>query len=196
MEEVNMDIVNERWIERQQADESLEKTIRRVENFDPTEYMKWLANFAKEWESFEGEDWDNDKSDISYEDYMNVQMLDVFYKVIEKYANKNYISSNSNILGLYDYCIEYKGEYYRIACNKRDTYFSYGFEKYINNGNVIPFDNIITPNKEQVEKTNKIKGEFCKIESLFSELISEGVHINVVEREVKKILNNLKFKNI
>jgi len=187
---------NERWIERQQADESIEKTVGRVKNFDPIQYMKWLEKFTKIWLCFEKDDWDGDKSDISYEDYVNVQMLDIFFKFIEKYANDNYIPSDSNILGRYVYCIESNGEYYRIICNTRDTYFSYEFEKYINNNYSIPFENIITPNKEMFERSIAIKGGFCKIENLLSELVERGVHIQVIEKEINKILNNLKLKNI
>ncbi len=188
--------VNERWIERQQADESLEKVIDRVKNFEPAEYMKWLQKFTEEWPSFEKDDWDDDKSDISYEDYMNVQMLDLFFKYIEKYANKNYIPSDSNILSEFAYCIVYNGEYYRITCETRDLYFSYSIAKYINNENVIPFEDIINPSKSTIERTKNMKDGISEMEELFTKLIENGMPIKIIEEETRKILSNIQFKNI
>ena len=98
----------EKWIQDYIAEQN-ENNKKINEMMHSTKYIKWLIQFTKDKEGFADDDWLYFPEEISESDRKNVELLNLFYRGIEKYAQQNYIYPKSR-----DYCNYYKiklGEY-------------------------------------------------------------------------------------
>ena len=56
-----------------------------------TNYIEWLIEFTKKYESFTDSSWLYNPEELSENDFNNVSDLNLLYEIIDHYAEKNYI---------------------------------------------------------------------------------------------------------
>lgn len=96
----------------------LEERRKEVEKITSNNnYITWLENFTNKYTRFSDVDWTYCPTRLSKGDSENVEKLKLFYEAIEKYAEQNSISSESEdfILGNEYYLIGFNSIVYRIG---------------------------------------------------------------------------------
>lgn len=116
-------------------------------------YMKWLESFTKIHPKFTDDAWLHSQEEISEEDYNNVIKLNSIFKALDRYADANYITSNSDECGIY-YTITFNGVPYKIGVIVGQGTIFY-CERLKTCSNSISFDDISqnkpAPNTQQID---------------------------------------------
>ena len=101
----------EKWAEKYIAEQQA-KNKKIQDMMANTDYVKWLTEFTQDKEGFSDDQWIYFPEKISPNDRENVEMLNLFYEGIDKYAKQNYIYPTQCDFG----------NFYRVKLN------SFGFE--------------------------------------------------------------------
>lgn len=154
-------------------------------------YIKWLEKFTKEYPNFDDNSWIYCPEEISEEDYNEVRKLGLFFDIVNDYATKNYIYSESCDFGKY-YALKYNDvilELYVVAGQG----VVFGCDRLLETeeslASIIEYEDL-KANKEN-DRTKFIKGVIDDLSIKLSELIRLGVPIETIE----SCINDLKKSN-
>lgn len=134
-----------------------------------TSYMLWLENFTKLHAKFTDATWLHSQEEINEKDYDNVIKLDSLFVALERYADANYITSNSDEFGVY-YTITFNGVPYKVGVMAGQGTIFY-CERLKTCSSSINFDDI-SQNKP-APNTQQIDAIFCDIFDAIRHLNSE-----------------------
>ena len=181
----------EQWIK--EYCESINKRNEKMKKMmSSTKYIQWLIKFTKDKEGFSDDDWLYFPEKINDTDKENVEMLSLFYKGIEKYAEKNYIYPTPCSFG----------NYYKVRFNK------YGFEIGILIGqgtvffcNKTPIENEndfidffrIMIGKDQ-NNTKKTKASLDSLSQTIINIHESGIPIEAIIETIDNTIEKISFK--
>ncbi len=171
----------------------VEKLLERIEKQKEMQsnpnYINWLEKFTEKYPRFTDNDFLYDKKLKSLEDNECIDNLNLFYKIIEEYFEKNYIYLEKNSDFSRNYKIKYNGIGYKIGCmigqgtlfycerisNPDDTYLDY---------------NDILSNKKQphTDEINKILEELTTIIFYYHE---NGVPLQALKISLNEAIKTL-----
>lgn len=149
------------------------------------DYIDWLIKFTEEYPCFSDDSWLYCPEEISDENRKKVSILSNFFKVIDDYANMNYLPNNETDFG-YTYCINHNGVNLEVGMAIGQGTIFYVSRKEDDLENVIEFRNI--QKGEKTERAQKIDGIFTKLESVLGELSEEKVSSETILIKTKNIL--------
>ena len=163
-----------------------QRVLELVYNYD---YINWLENFTKTHSSFADDDWLYFPENLSKQDYERVRELSIFYNVIKKYADKNYIYEKQNIMESAHHSyntIKYNGNIYKVGLVIGQG--SYHYCKRIDEATdkTIDFKDIVENRKS--EKTDEISSKLSDLSNMIEEMIKSDVPIEAIGECVDKIL--------
>ena len=150
--------INERWLERQQANDSLEKRAKMARSFNISEYIKWLEKFTEEHSEFWNDDFEGEENKISTEDKINLNMFPILHFTIMNYVKTNYAYEAfvfSSALGIEKIYVKYNNKIYEIG-KVNSSYFC-RLHELRENIKYICFEDILNPNYETLARAEMIK---------------------------------------
>lgn len=152
-----------------------------------TEYVNWLQNFTEDRTGFN----DTDQCDDSLElyDKAMIKNLDKFFGIIDKWAQKNYISSGGDAdQYCYIYDLRYNGIIYEIGLMVGQGSFLWA--KRVENANteIIDFEEIM--NDTLRSSAFEIESQLLQFENTINSLRDNGISTEFIEQRFKKTLEN------
>jgi len=92
----------------------MQKKENNLMKFKFDNYLEWLEQFTEKYPNFTDIEWLYSKEKITENDYENIKTIHLFYEIIEKYAQENYISGTQEYYGKY-YIVKNNNFYFRIG---------------------------------------------------------------------------------
>lgn len=165
----------------------LEKEDKMKKMINDSSYVTWLEEFTKKYSAFGDDDWLYNPLDIPKEDMQNVQMLQLLYNIIDKYAQSNYIYPTYTEFGSY-YVISYNNIGYRIdmMVGQGGVFSCQRVE--VTDG-TIKFQDI--QNNRKLEKTDFINCKLQVLADLIETMILEEIPIEAIENTTTKSIDRV-----
>ena len=148
-------------------------------------YMLWLEKFTENNPKFSNFDFLDGRKNLSEEDKKNIYCFNLFYNVIKKYCENNYIypvidSKNSSHFNIKYNNIGYQiglscGEYSYMYCKRNDNYD----DTYIN------YEDILL-NKKQPH-TDDIKKILEELQTIVISYYEQGIPIQAIQSSLNEI---------
>lgn len=161
------------------------RTERRIKKIkENEEYIIWLDNYANTHPLFTNDQHLYSRNVMEDEEKENTESLEELYKIIQKYAEDNYLAAEKDEFGFY-YQITYNSNFYKIGFMDIDELIYYCSKFYPNNTeNIIDFMNILQ-NKKTVN-TDIIGLKMQKLKIIIDEL-SLIMPEEAIDKEIKKM---------
>ena len=157
------------------------------------EYITWIEHFTEQSPLF-GE---NYVTNLRYKDLLdidkiNMKKIRLLYNIVSKYASNNYIYLKRNDNYSY-YLIRYKDIVYEIGISTKlngYTYYCKRLGNYIDN-DIMEFKDIMEDKINN--RTNELKIRLMSLNNILEDY-SESIPIEILEKQVKDSLENIKVK--
>lgn len=183
----------EKWFNEYFVNESIRK--EKIEGImSSTNYVDWLKKFTQDKVGFTDCDYSAFDERIDYSDKYNIDMLDMFYDGIDKYANENYIYPTPAD----------GGYFYRVKLD--DFGFEIGFGVrmqeaiyYVNrlalgkHNTFIDFNDIIAGKKQ--DNVDRINAKLNVLSSIVVKTYESGVPIEALVDTLDDTIDNIASKN-
>lgn len=172
----------------------LEKENKMKKMISDNSYITWLEEFTEKYSAFGDDDWLYNPFDIPKEDMENVQMLQLLYNIIEKYAQSNYIYPVFTEFGSY-YVISYNNVGYQIDMMAGQGVVFTCQRVEVTDG-TIKFEDI--QNNRKLEKTDFINAKLQVLTDLIETMVLEEIPIEAIEdttvRSIDRIVKRRRKK--
>ena len=164
------------------------------EMFADNTYMDWLEKFTTKVPSYDSEVMYY--KNLTEEDKKNLRNLDIFFKVIEHYASKNYISSTKleRVNGYY-YLLSYHEQAYQIGLlYGTSTMFFCKKMPLEKNIDTISFDEV---KKNTLRaRTITINKKLEELTPIIQEALQEGVPADAICNKTKTLVKEMRLNKI
>ena len=174
--------------EQQEKDEKIKGMMSN------TSYIEWLKQFTQDKDGFSDDDWLYFPEKISESDRKNVEILNLFYEGINKYADGNhmYFFTKSDFGNFYRVKLDDFGFEIGISVGQGTVFFFNKVE--INDeDDFIDFNDIILGKKrDNADQANAI------LDSLSNMVVTayeSGVPIEAIVNTIDSTVNGIKFNN-
>lgn len=151
------------------------------------EYILWLEKFTIKHTRFSDNDWLYCPEEISEDDRARVEELNLFYRGIDEYANKNFISPSSCDFGNY-YCIKFGNIGYEIGIMVGQGTLFFCNRVGIENKEFIDFTDI--QNDKKQPKTKLINNRLEELSLLINNL-AKDLPLAVIEETVRNVFKEI-----
>lgn len=164
----------------------------KKEMLSNTKYIEWLEKFTSKHPSFSDDDWLYFPEKITKQDNDNINDLNLFYDVIDNYAEKNYIYPTKCDFGNY-YNIKIGNIGYEIGILVgQGTIFFCNRKQLVNNIEYIDFNDII--NNKKNDNVDIITNDLNDLSNMIIDLYKKGIPLDAIIESLDKTINFVKEK--
>ena len=188
-EQIEMNDFNKKYIQKIDIKENKMKNM-----LSNTNYIEWLIEFTKKYESFTDNSWLYNPEELSENDFNSVSDLNLLYEIIDHYAEKNYIYPMPCNFGNY-YKIKFNNIAFEIGLIAGQGVVNFCNKIELNNDISLEFIdyNDIINNKEYAHVQNINRYLSC-IERKIMSAYYNGVPAEALKNALKKTIEEIKLK--